>query len=299
MKKTIRGLLLFFCIIATPALANDIYIEQVGDSLDLDITQDGQNNVIGTSTTDVNLDGDSMTFSITQTGDLNTIVADIQGTSYTGTWAFTGDSNAVDLSCDSTSGTNCENVTLNITTTGDDNTYDFSIGDTADADGANVSFTVTGDDNVIKSDIDGESVALTVVINNSSSLATSGATSGTLSSNLKALELSIKIALLSLITGNHFFEIEPPADAKTKSIFSKDFSLTSCVVSSFCFQNTFCPADREEDNKINSEMGNFLSSSIFINSEPTAPEEPRIATLKDFFGKKEDLCKIVENFKIN
>ena len=183
MKKTIRGLLLFFIIIATPALANDIYIEQVGDSLDLDITQDGQNNVIGTSTTDVNLDGDQMTFSITQTGDLNTIVADIQGTSYTGTWAFTGDSNAVDLSCDSTSGTNCENVTLNITTTGDDNTYDFNIGDTADADGATVSFTVTGDDNVIKSDIDGESVALTVVINNSASLATGGATSGTLSSS--------------------------------------------------------------------------------------------------------------------
>ena len=123
MKKTIRGLLLFFFIIATPALANDIYIEQVGDSLDLDITQDGQNNVIGTSTTDVNLDGDSMTFSITQTGDLNTIVADIQGTSYTGTWAFTGDSNAVDLSCDSTSGTNCENVTLNIATVGDAVTY--------------------------------------------------------------------------------------------------------------------------------------------------------------------------------
>ena len=183
MKKTIRGLLLFFCIIATPALANDIYIEQVGDSLDLDITQDGTDNVIGTSTTDVNLDGDSMTFSITQTGDMNTIVADIQGTSYTGTWQFTGDSNEVDLSCDSTSGTNCENVTLNITTTGDDNTYDFNIGDTADADGATVSFTVTGDDNVIETDIDGESVALTVVVNNSASLASGGATSGTLSSS--------------------------------------------------------------------------------------------------------------------
>ena len=43
-----------------------------------------QDNVIGTSTTDVNLDGDSMTFSITQTGSLNTIVADIQGSSHTG-----------------------------------------------------------------------------------------------------------------------------------------------------------------------------------------------------------------------
>ena len=72
-------------------MANDIYIEQVGDTLDLDITQDGTDNVIGTSTTDVNLDGDSNDIPITQTGDMNTIVADIQGTSYTGTWQFTGD----------------------------------------------------------------------------------------------------------------------------------------------------------------------------------------------------------------
>ena len=53
----------------------------MGDTLDLDITQDGTDNVIGTSTTDVNLDGDPMTFPITQTGDMNTIVADIQGSS--------------------------------------------------------------------------------------------------------------------------------------------------------------------------------------------------------------------------
>lgn len=183
MKKTIRGLLFIFLIIATPAWANDIYIEQVGDTLDLDITQDGQDNVIGTSTTDVNLDGDSMTFSITQTGSLNTIVADIQGSSYTGTWQFTGDSNEVDLSCDSTTGTNCENVTLNITTTGDSNTYDFNVGDVADADGSTISFTVTGDDNVIESNVDGKSAALTVVLDNSASLATGGATSGTLSSS--------------------------------------------------------------------------------------------------------------------
>ena len=143
MIKTIRGLL-FFCLIAvTPALANDIYIEQVGDTLDLDITQDGQNNVIGTSTTDVNLDGDSMTFSITQTGDFNTIAADIQDTSYTGTWSFTGDSNVVDLKCDATTATNCENITLNITTTGDSTTYDFAVGETADADGSTISFTLT------------------------------------------------------------------------------------------------------------------------------------------------------------
>ena len=151
MKKYIRGLVIgALCLLPISVHANDIYIEQVGDTLDLDITQDGQDNVIGTSTTDVNLAGDTMTFAITQTGDFNTIAADIQGNTYTGTWTFTGDSNAVDLSCDSTSGVNCENITLNITTTGDSNTYDFNVGDVADADGSTISFTVTGDDNVIE-----------------------------------------------------------------------------------------------------------------------------------------------------
>lgn len=172
MKNIIRGLLLCVLTAATPALANDIYIEQVGDTLDLDITQDGANNVIGTSTTDVNLEGDDMTFAITQTGSTNVIVADIQGSSYTGTWVFTGDSNEVELSCDSTSGTNCENITLNITATGDSNDFVLAIGDTADADGSTVAFTLTGDGNVVNTEVDGQSAAVTVVVNNSSTTST-------------------------------------------------------------------------------------------------------------------------------
>ena len=175
--------LVLVSMLSGPVVANDIYIEQVGDTLDLDIIQDGTDNVIGTSTTDVNLDGSNMTFAITQTGELNTIAADIQGNTYTGTWVFTGDSNAVDLSCDSTSGTNCEDVTLNITTTGDSNTFDFNIGDTSDSDSAEISFTVTGDGNVIESDVDGKNADITVVVNNSASTASGGATSGLLSSS--------------------------------------------------------------------------------------------------------------------
>ncbi len=182
-RNSLLALVLLSLFTVTPAQANDIYIEQVGDTLDLDITQDGDSNVIGTSTTDVNLDGANMTFAITQTGDSNTIAADIQGNTYTGTWVFTGDSNAVDLSCDSTSGTNCEDVTLNITTTGDSNTFDFNIGDTADADSTEVNFTITGDGNVIESNVDGKNADITVVVNNSSSTATGGATSGLLTSS--------------------------------------------------------------------------------------------------------------------
>ena len=170
-----------------PALANDIYITQVGDSLDLDIVQDGGSNEFGDETTAVSLNGDFMTFSITQTGDGNDIAAVINGDTYTGTWAFTGDYNTVDLLCDST-GTagagNCEAVTLNITTTGDDNAYKFYIGETGDAGGSTVNFTVTGDDNVVDADIDGVDATIDVTVTNTlptNTTAITSATDGTLS----------------------------------------------------------------------------------------------------------------------
>mgnify|MGYP001252907145 FL=1 len=165
-------LLVSMLLFLTPSFANDIYITQSGDGLDLDITQDGANNVIGTSGTDVTLAGDDMTFAITQTGSSNSIAAIIKGDTYTGTWQFTGDSNTVDLLCSSSATGNCDTVTLNITTTGDDNTYDFDIGETADADSSTVTFTVTGDNNIVNTDVDGQSASLAVTVNNSSSLST-------------------------------------------------------------------------------------------------------------------------------
>ena len=161
-----------FILLSVPALANEIYITQVGDGLDLDITQDGSGNDFGDSTTDVLLNGDDMTFAITQTGNNNDIAAVIKGATYTGTWTFTGNTNTVDLKCSSASAGNCETVTLNITTTGDDNTYDFDIGESADADATSISFTVTGDDNIVNAVVDGESAAITVVSDNSASLST-------------------------------------------------------------------------------------------------------------------------------
>ena len=170
-------IILFTLLFGYNVYANDIYIDQVGDNLDLDITQDGQNNKIGTSLADADFDGDNMTFSITQTGNTNEITANIQGNSYTGTWAFTGNSNTVDLLCDSSANGNCETVTLNITTTGDNNAYTINIGETGDAENAVIAFTVTGDNNVINTDVDGTNSDITVTMNNSASLATTSANS--------------------------------------------------------------------------------------------------------------------------
>ena len=183
MKNLIKYFVMIGIVLAIPiaSWSNDIYIEQVGDTLDLDIVQDGQNNKIGTGTQDVVLgsagnDADNMTFSITQTGNLNTITAQILGATYTGTWTFTGDNNEVDLLCSSSAAGNCDTVTLNIAATGDDQDYTINIGETATADSATINFTVTDDDNIITTDVNGTSAAITVVIDGSSSVSSTDST---------------------------------------------------------------------------------------------------------------------------
>ena len=66
MKKWL--IITILALFSSPLYANDIYVTQSGDDLDLDITQDGQNNVAGTSQTAIGLTGDTMTFSISQVG---------------------------------------------------------------------------------------------------------------------------------------------------------------------------------------------------------------------------------------
>jgi len=160
--------ILLFVSISSSALGNEIYIEQVGDNLDLDITQDGQNNQFGDSTTAIDLTGDDITFAITQTGDDNDIAAVINGNTYTGTWTFTGNTNTVDLVCDS-NGTNCETVKLDITTTGDTNIFDFEIGVSADGADADISFEIDGDGNVLTAKVDGVSATIDITSDNSAS----------------------------------------------------------------------------------------------------------------------------------
>ena len=67
MRAILYGVILSL-VLASAAYANEIYITQIGDTLDLDITQDGTDNEFGDSTTDVTLDGDDMTFSISFKG---------------------------------------------------------------------------------------------------------------------------------------------------------------------------------------------------------------------------------------
>ena len=86
MKKLI---LIMFMMVST-VYANDIYITQSGATLDLDITQDGQNTTIGSSSTVSSISGATTNFDIRQVGNSNVITFDVNGDNYTGTWNITG-----------------------------------------------------------------------------------------------------------------------------------------------------------------------------------------------------------------
>ena len=165
MYAKLITLLIFF---ALPVMANDIYVTQSGATLDLDITQDGQNNTVGNSTTASTVTGATTTIDIDQVGNSNVLKFDVNGATFTGTFSTTGNSNDIDFNCDSSgSNSSCATATASIIWAGNSNDLDIDIGETADA--ANATVSITGasgsDSNVVAATIDGTSAILTLTVN--------------------------------------------------------------------------------------------------------------------------------------
>ena len=166
MKRLLTTLLLSAGI-AFGAYANDIYVTQSGDTLDLDITQDGQNNTVGNSTTASSVIGATATIDIDQVGNSNVLTFDVNGATYTGTFNVTGNSNNIDMNCDSTgNNSSCGTVTASIAMVGNSNDIDLDIGETSDSAGTTATITsaASDDSNVIAATIDGTSAILTITV---------------------------------------------------------------------------------------------------------------------------------------
>ena len=170
MKKIINYIM-FVMFMAIPVSANDIYVTQSGASLTLDVLQDGQNNTIGNSTTASTSTGASTNLNIDQVGNSNVITYQINGASYTGFINLQGNSNNVDLNCDSTgNNSSCGTANAVINFTGNSNDIDLDIGQTSAATSADVDIVgQTGSDsNVVAATVDGTSAILTITINGDS-----------------------------------------------------------------------------------------------------------------------------------
>ena len=157
-----------FLMMTTWSYANDIYVTQSGNALDLDITQDGENNTVGNSTTASASAGVTTILNIDQIGDSNVITYQINGATYTGVINLVGNSNNVDLNCDSGgSNSSCGTANAVINFTGSSNDIDLDIGETSSATTADVDLVGQSgsDSNTVAATVDGNSAVLTITVN--------------------------------------------------------------------------------------------------------------------------------------
>ena len=108
---------------------NEIYIDQSGDTANIDLEQLGSSNIIGGlestagSLNPLDLDGASLTLDINQIGDSNTFLGDILGDNIVGYFNFDGNSNAFTIQVDPTDTYGADGSNLNVQATGDSNTF--------------------------------------------------------------------------------------------------------------------------------------------------------------------------------
>jgi hypothetical protein len=136
-------------------LANDIYLNQIGDDVTVTITQDGENNKIGDLN---NLSNKGLlgslgpsTFSYTQTGNNNTLGiynADIGDSS--GSLTQTGDNNAAVMDCHG------EDCTMGITQLGDNNDAHTEAGSSYNHNSNTITIYQKGDNNEAYAEADGD-----------------------------------------------------------------------------------------------------------------------------------------------
>lgn len=146
-NKTITNVLFALVFVFSNfAIANEIYIEQVGDSSTITATQEGTGNKIGDSSVPVYIGSGSNTVSIEQIGANNELAMVVNGSSTNVTSSVTGSGNLQEIQCGTTSSAGCSGSTITQTIVGDDNIVSQLLGT-----GANHTSTiaVTGDTNTV------------------------------------------------------------------------------------------------------------------------------------------------------
>ena len=161
MNKLISLLLL----LSVNALAsdNEIFVDQVGATANIDLEQLGSGNIIGGLTavagtmTALDLDGTSMTLDINQIGNANKFLGDMYADSYTGYFNFDGDTNTFTSKMDPNNTFGADNSNVNVQVTGGSNTMTLDLATVSLASGADIDWIIQGDSNVINSDLDVDS----------------------------------------------------------------------------------------------------------------------------------------------
>jgi len=142
---------------------NEIYIDQTGSNVNIDIEQLGSSNMIGGlsstngSMTAAILNGGTWTFDINQIGSSNKFLTDgIYGDNFTGFFEFDGDSNDFEFSMDTTGLNGADFVNIFTDVTGSSNTFDWDIAQSSGSDYLDLDFIYDGDSGDFTFDIDSD-----------------------------------------------------------------------------------------------------------------------------------------------
>ena len=120
---------------------NEIYIDQAGDNVNIDLEQLGSSNIIGGldstngSMTKAILTGGTWTLDINQIGSSNKFLTDgLLGDNFTGFFEFDGDSNDFEFSMDTTGLNSADFADIYVDVTGGSSTFDWDIAQSSGAD---------------------------------------------------------------------------------------------------------------------------------------------------------------------
>lgn len=145
------------------AADNEIYIDQTGSNVAIDVEQLGSSNMIGGlqstngSMTAAVLNGGSWTLDINQIGSTNKFLTDgIYGSNFTGWFNFDGDNNNFEFSMDTSGLNGADYVDAYVDITGSSNSFDLDLGQSSAVDYLDLDLIVLGDSNDFTFDIDSE-----------------------------------------------------------------------------------------------------------------------------------------------
>ena len=135
------------------AADNEIYVDQAGATLNLDLEQLGSGNIIGGlnatagSMTFLDLDGGTMTLDINQIGSSNTFLGDILADNFTGFFEFDGSSNVFNMQTDPTNAFGADGSNVNVDVTGGSNVFTLNHATSALASQLDLDWIIQGDSN--------------------------------------------------------------------------------------------------------------------------------------------------------
>ena len=171
MKKLISLTALLSLLVVAD---NEIYIDQSGDTANIDLEQLGSSNIVGGlnavagSMTALDLDGDNLTLILNQIGDYNKFLGDIWADTLTASFDFDGDSNEFTIQIDPTNTYGADGSNLNIDVTGSSNDFTLDIATNDLASALDLDWIINGDSNVFDFDIDIDSATSYVDIDGDS-----------------------------------------------------------------------------------------------------------------------------------